>query len=307
MPITGISDRFKITRWLITLKELRRQGNRGQERETVWLPVVPPRASTSAYHEQAFDCFTCHCPILLFSSECGSLQHKKREVYKYSATSVTSFLTSSSCDVTLATSTWSHHYWGVMVLTGQYWVSSSLPVDGGEPDRLLLRIHNRWCAAVTHLSSEEDKILMPESNFVTHNRKKSCPQGDGTNDEPRGYLAGQNNRKTEKKSAGDRAEGNERGQEQTGRDTKAPAATGCQGLPASPQRHQNRNNKMASVFILSKVKMCSGEATFGLKLKSWFFTCVFRFIQKAKEDMARKVGTPSAVIRKQQFENNIDL
>lgn len=39
------------------------------------------------------------------------------------------------------------------MLMGQYWVSSSVPVDGGEPDRLLSHRDNRWCAAVTHLGS----------------------------------------------------------------------------------------------------------------------------------------------------------
>lgn len=77
---------------------------------------------------------------------------KKKKVYEHRANSVTSF-PSRSCDVMLTTSAWSHHYWGVMVLMGQYWVSSSLPVDGAEPDRPLFHRDNRWCAAVTHLGS----------------------------------------------------------------------------------------------------------------------------------------------------------
>lgn len=49
-------------------------------------------------------------------------------------------------------------------------------------------------------------------------------------------------------------------------DTKASAATGCQGLAASPQLYYNQNDRLGSVFILYQAKMCSGGATFGLKM-----------------------------------------
>lgn len=52
-------------------------------------------------------------------------------------------------------------------------------------------------------------------------------------------------------------------------DTKACAATGRQGLAASPQLHYNQNDKMGSVFIPYKAKMCSGGATFSSKLKGF--------------------------------------
>lgn len=148
MPIRGISHRFKNTRWLIA-------GRCGQ---------TQPNS-----HEQTFD-FTCYITAAVcFCSSLFSAFHnstpkktKKQKVYEHRANGVTSF-SSNSCDVTLicraykssslATSPWSHHCWGVMALMGQHWVSSSLPVDGGESDRLLFLTDNLWCTAVTHLGS----------------------------------------------------------------------------------------------------------------------------------------------------------
>lgn len=86
----------------------------------------------------------------------------------------------------------------------------------------------------------------------------------------RGYLAGQNNRK-KNKGRGVQVTGQRRMREDKNKQGcvghEGLCCHGCQGLAALPQLHDNQNDKMESVLILYKAKMCSGRATFGLKLK----------------------------------------
>lgn len=204
MPITGISDRFQNTCWLITRGGFRdREIESGVEKQSVaprrcFFITQRSRRATVRHHHLA-PLSSCNWEVQHKSSESLNIPSAEicwvggqRAINKTRISSVISMpplvsalmcweyfiIVRQNRSMSIVQIEWphllqllwcnahlhahnpfplttpprSHHYWGVLVLMGQYWVSSSLTVDDGS-DRLLFCRDNLRCIAVTRLGS----------------------------------------------------------------------------------------------------------------------------------------------------------
>lgn len=156
------------------------------------------------------------------------------------------------------------------------------------------------CSDTSGLSTAESgrkckQILEHKSNFVTHIPKQMLPPERWNKWRNKGVFGRTEEQKKEKRSAGDRAEENGRGQEQT--------ATGHEGLcchwlsgfgcfPTAPLQPEWQAG-LCFYFVSSQNVFRWSDFWFENVYPSHVYLGLYRRIEKTE----RKVRTPSAVIR----------